>query len=199
MTEASGPTGLNGAGGPNEAGDTAGWPVAAPLTTRRLRLEPLRAGHAAEAFPVLADARLHTWTGERPPTRAEFEARLRRRSAGRSPDGTEGWLNWMLRLAPDGPLIGTVQATLRTSREGAGACGCTAELAWVVGTFAQGNGYAREAAHAIARWLRDRGTDTFTAHIRTGHTASESVARALGLSPTRTVVDGEIRWSGRAC
>lgn len=195
----------------------AGWPAAVPLTTRRLRLEPLRTAHAAEAFPVLVDERLYTWTGEVPLSPGQFEARLRRQSAGRSPGGMEGWLNWMLRLMPDGALVGTVQATLRRGAGDAAGCdpddgdsgdggegrdgglggGFSAELAWVTGHDHQRNGYAREGALAVARWLREQGAGTLVAHIRPGHTASEGVARALGLVPTKTVLDGETRWSTR--
>jgi hypothetical protein len=35
----------------------------------------------------------------------------------------------------------------------------------------------------------------FTAHIHPDHVASIGVARTLGLSPTSTVVDGEVRWA----
>jgi RimJ/RimL family protein N-acetyltransferase/catechol 2,3-dioxygenase-like lactoylglutathione lyase family enzyme len=172
----------------------ASWPVATPLTTTRLRLEPLRADHAQEAFPVLDDVRLHTWTGGAPCSLDQLEARYRRQSAGQSPDGTQGWLNWMLRRLPDGQLVGTVQATLH--RPAAGRL--TAELAWVVGSGCQGNGYAREGALAMAGWLHDHGVDTLIAHIHPDHAASAAVARALGLAPTDTVVDGEIRWTDGA-
>lgn len=186
-------------GGPGDAGEggaAAGapgpWPAAEPLDTARLRLEPLRVGHAAEAFPLFDDERLHSWIGGSPDSAEELERRYRRQSAGRSPDGTQGWLNWMLRRRSDGHLVGTVQATLL--RPAAGRL--TAELAWIVGTGHQGNGYAREAAAAMRVWLAERGVDTFLAHVHPDHEASAAVARALGLTPTDTVVDGEVRWRG---
>ncbi|MGW4300488.1 GNAT family N-acetyltransferase [Streptomyces sp. NPDC004646] len=86
------------------------WPAAAPLTTPRLRLEPLRVEHAREAFAFLDDARLHTWTGGTPDTLAELEARYARQAAGHSPDGVQGWLNWLLRRRADARLVGTVSA-----------------------------------------------------------------------------------------
>ncbi|WP_314175393.1 GNAT family N-acetyltransferase [Streptomyces winkii] len=179
---------------------TPSWPAAAPITTARLRLEPLRAEHAPEAFELLDDVRLHTWTGGSPRTPEQLDALYRRQSAGRSPDGTQGWLNWMLRRLADGRLVGTVQATLdRTAGGGTAEAGptarLTAQLAWVVGTEHQGRGYAREGASAMARWLRGQGVDAFTAHIHPEHRASAAVARAVGLAPTDTVVEGEIRWS----
>ena len=162
------------------------------MATVRLRLEPLSVEHAREAFPVFDDVRLHVWTGGSPCSLEQLEARYRRQSAGQSPDGTRGWLNWMLRRVSDGRLVGTVQATLnRPAAPGR----LEAELAWVVGFDHQGNGYGREGALAMARWLRAHGVDGLAAHIHPGHRASIGIARALGLIATDTVVDGEVRWS----
>lgn len=172
---------------------TASWPRAEPLATTRLRLEPLRAGHAEEAFAMLNDERLHRWTGDRPaPSIDQLADRYRRQSAGRSADGTRGWLNWMLRRDADGQLVGTVQATLHRPVPAR----LEAELAWVVGTEHQGNGYGREAAQAMVSSLRGHGVGIFAAHVHPEHTASNRIARALGLTPTDTVVGGELRWSG---
>jgi RimJ/RimL family protein N-acetyltransferase len=63
-----------------------------------------------------------------------------------------------------------------------------------VATPQQRRGYAREAAGAMVTWLRDCGVDRFVAHVHPEHRASIGVARALGLTPTATIVDGEIRW-----
>jgi RimJ/RimL family protein N-acetyltransferase len=93
----------------------------------------------------------------------------------------------MLRRRHGGELIGTVQATVT---------GTAAELAWVVAVPHQGAGYAREAATAVRNWLRDGGVLDVVAHVHPEHAASAAVARALGLAPTNTVVDGEIRWAG---
>jgi RimJ/RimL family protein N-acetyltransferase len=112
-------------------------------------------------------------------------ARLRRQVAGASPDGGQGWLNWVLRIA-DGPAVGTLQATVT---------GSSAELAWVVGTAHQGRGYAGEAAVAVRDWLRSQGIEEFTAHIHPDHAASAGVARRLGLVPTAARQDGEVRWA----
>jgi hypothetical protein len=72
---------------------TAPWPRAEALTTRRLALEPLRPEHARELAPVLDDPALHTFTGGEPASEAELYARYVRQAEGRSPDGTQGWLN----------------------------------------------------------------------------------------------------------
>lgn len=170
---------------------TTSWPVAAPAATVRLRLEPLRVEHAPEAVSVFDDVRLHAWTGGSPCSLKQLEAQYLRQSAGQSADGTRGWLNWMLRRVSDGQLVGTVQATLyRTA-----GCRLEAELAWVIGSDYQGNGYGREGALAMSCWLRAHGVDRLVAHIHPGHDASMGIARALGLAATDTVSDGEVRWS----
>ncbi|MEW2619818.1 GNAT family N-acetyltransferase [Streptomyces sp. NPDC048106] len=179
------------------------WPSATPVGTARLRLEPLRAGHAPEAFALFDDVRLHRWTGGAPDTLEQLDARYRRQSAGHSPDGRHGWLNWMLRRLTDGRLVGTVQATLSrpdpvpATRRDPGAGAAEAELAWVIGVAHQGEGYGREGALAMAAWLRAHGVDRLTAHIHPGHEASMGIARALDLRATDRSTDGEVLWTGR--
>jgi len=170
---------------------TTGWSPAAPLHTARLDLEPLRVDHAGEAAVAFDDVSLHTFTGGQPATAEELRRRYARQVVGHSPDGTEDWLNWMLRVRTSGRLAGTVQATVH--RDDAGL---VAEVAWVVVTTHQGQGLAGEAARAMAGWLREQGVDRLVAHVHPGHSASGGVARALGLRPTGTVVDGEVRWAG---
>ncbi|MCC2308771.1 GNAT family N-acetyltransferase [Cellulomonas chengniuliangii] len=173
----------------------ATWPPAATLRSSRLVLEPLRPEHATEAFVIFDDARLHAYTGGRPATAEELDDRFTRQSVGRSPDGSQGWLNWMLRRHDTHRLVGTVQATL-SHAEHTEHAEVRAELAWVVATHEQGHGYAREAAITVADWLRGQGVSSLLADVHPGHHASAGVARAVGLQPTPTVVDGEVRWAG---
>jgi RimJ/RimL family protein N-acetyltransferase len=170
---------------------TARWPRAQPLTTRRLVLEPLRPDHARELAPVRADRALHAFTGDEPSSEAELRERFARQAAGQSPDGTQGWLNWVARdLATRAP-VGTVQATISEDDDGR-----SAQLAWVVATNRQGEGLATEAAGAAMDWLRGRGVTRFVAHVHPDHAASGAVARHLGLAPTDETHAGEVRWVG---
>ena len=164
-----------------------------PLSSARLDLEPLAVEHAAEAAPLFADERLHTWTGGSPADEDELRRRYGRQVAGRSPDGRQVWLNWMLRDRRTGRLVGTVQATVAVDERSDRP---TADLAWVVGTAHQGRGYAREGAAAMTDWLRTRGVNRLRASVHPEHSASIAVARALGLVATATTVDGEVRWAG---
>ncbi|SFO20088.1 Protein N-acetyltransferase, RimJ/RimL family [Geodermatophilus obscurus] len=168
-----------------------GWPVADVVVTPRLRLEPLTTAHTVELHPVLADPALYAFTGGAPPTRGELRARHERQAAGISPDGAEGWLNWVLRLRDTGAVAGFVQATV--SRDGDVL---VADLAWLVGTASHGRGLASEAARAVVAELRGHGVGRFGAWVHPGHAASGAVARRCGLTPTGEVRDGEVRWTG---
>ena len=166
-------------------------PTAPSLDSERLHLEPLAVEHADEMFAVLDEPDLHVFTGGRPATLKELRTRYERLVVGHSHDGSERWLNWVVRRRDDGSAVGTVQATV-TKQDGT----LTAEIAWVIGTGHQRQGFAREAALAMVGWLRDNGVTTVVAHVHPLHEASKAVARALGLTATDAVVDGEVRWQG---
>ena len=154
-----------------------------PLTSERLRLEPLTVDHAPAMVAVLADPSIYEFTGGSPPTLSELSERYARQSAGRSPDGSEQWLNWVVVL--DDQPVGYVQATV---------VGAEAEIAWVVSPAHQGRGLATEAATAMVDWLASAGITCLVAHIHPDHAASAHVCARLGLRPTDVVEGGEVRW-----
>jgi RimJ/RimL family protein N-acetyltransferase len=168
------------------------WPTAQAIEARRIVLEPLRVEHSEETFAVLDDPRLHRYISGSPLTRTQLRERYARLSAGRSPDGRHGWLNWIVRERMSGAAIGHVQATL--SRPPQDATDIVAELAWTIGHAHQGNGYATEAAIAMAGWLQTQGVARLAAHIHPEHEASAKVAGALGLEATARRRDFEVRW-----
>jgi len=167
------------------------WPETPMLHGSRLRLEPLRVDHAEEMAPLLDDPGLHRFIGGRPASLPELRDRYRRQVLGHSPDGSQRWLNWVVRTSADGQAIGTVQATVARDNDG-----LVAEVAWVTATAYQAQGYASEAADVMATWLRTQGVNTVVAHIHPDHRASGSVAAAIGLSPTTTLKEGEVCWEG---
>ena len=150
-------------------------------------LEPLEPSHADEMVAVLDDPELHRYVGGRPATLPELRERYERQARGRSADGTQRWLNWIVRERDTGAAAGYVQATVVVASG-------VADVAWVVGRRFQGREYAGEAAGAMTAWLRAAGVATVTAHIDPEHAASQAVARAIGLAPTTVTVDGETRW-----
>ncbi len=158
--------------------------LGAALTTRRLRLDPLRTTDAAEMVGVLADPSLYAVTGGEPPTLEQLAERYAAQVAG-DPTGRSRWLNWIVRH--DGIAVGYVQATVHAEY---------ADVAWVIGVPWQGQGLASEAAAGMLAQLVDGGVLSIRAHIRPGHHASEAVAARLGLHATpRLDADGERLWS----
>jgi RimJ/RimL family protein N-acetyltransferase len=158
---------------------------AAPIETTRLRLDPLHPEDTDDLFPLLDDPGLYTYIGGTPRTRAELEEWIRFVAPGRSPAGDEIWCNWVVRRRADDRIIGTAQATI---------VGDEASLAWVIGTDFQGEGYAKEAAIAVASWIRGQGVARLRAAIHPDHAASGAVARSIGLEPTEELDEGEVVW-----
>ncbi len=85
-----------------------------PLLTPVCRLEPQMASHAEELFPVLCDPAIYEFEGEPPPSLERLRAGLLRNEGRVSPDGTEKWLNWVVRRT-DGEVTGYIQATVLQS------------------------------------------------------------------------------------
>lgn len=161
----------------------------ARIPTERLELWPLGREHAVDLSSVLSDASLYEYTHDVPPASlSDLRATYAYLETRRSPDGTELWLNWVLRERATGMTIGYVQATV-SSRH--------ADLAWVVGTPWQRRGYAAEAAHALVQWLQSAGIKVCRAKIHPAHTASQRVAASAGLVRTHETVDGEDVWVRR--
>ena len=81
------------------------------LTATTLTLEPQLPAHAEAMFAVLSDLANYRFGSTPPVSMDGLRHRFERLASGRSPDGREHWLNWVIRL-PDGPLAGYVQATI---------------------------------------------------------------------------------------
>jgi RimJ/RimL family protein N-acetyltransferase len=162
--------------------------TAADLATKRLRLTPLSVEDAETMVVVLDDERLHEFIGGTPPTLPELRSRYWTMVAG-SGNPMEIWLNWIVRLRSSLEPIGTVQATLIN-----GGTGWAAHIAWVIGVPWQGQGYATEAAGALASWLLERGASVLLATIHPDHVVSGKVAARIGLLRTSEEIDGELVW-----
>jgi RimJ/RimL family protein N-acetyltransferase len=165
------------------------WPDAVTLESPHLLLLPLAINDAVELAPLLDDVVLHEFTGGSPATEAELLARFKRQVAGFSTDRTERWLNWVVRLRSPSVAIGLMQSTVTASDDG-----FQAALAWVIAPGYQGRGYAQEAAAALKDWVVSAGATSLVAFVHPEHTASEVVARSIGLRPSSDRVDGEVVW-----
>ncbi len=109
------------------------------LTTQDLTLEPQLALHAEAMFEVLRDPQLYLFEHAPPDSVDALRARYARLESRQSADGSELWLNWVVRLA-GGPLIGYVQATVMRD---------ASYVAYVFGSAWWGRGYATRATRAM--------------------------------------------------
>ena len=173
--------------------DLPAVPADLALRTGRLRLDPVTRADADELRDLHADPELLRHPGRPRHLDAGLETWLEAQETRTSPTGTALWLTWLLRPAAGGAALGQAQATVV-----AGEGGPQAELSWLLSRRAQGQGYATEAARAVAAWLGERlDVRRLHAHIAPGNAASERVAERLGLAPGSEVLDGERLWSGR--
>ena len=107
------------------------------ISGRAVTLAPLRAEHSDELAGLLDDGYVRESLG------VEDLDGLRRRFARwesrRSPDGTEAWLNWIVRRSTDGVPLGWAQATVR---------GTAAGVAYALLPAERGHGAASDALRA---------------------------------------------------
>jgi RimJ/RimL family protein N-acetyltransferase len=157
------------------------------LVTDRLSLAPLTVEDCTAMLAVYADPAMYEFTGGSPPTADELRDRYTRLVVGWNHDRTTRWSNWIVRLGGEGPVVGTVQASIADDWS-------WAAVAWEIAVVHQGMGYAQEAARAVVEWLIERGVTKVEASIHPDHVASARVARACGLSKTDELDDGEVVW-----
>jgi RimJ/RimL family protein N-acetyltransferase len=156
------------------------------LKTPRLVLEPLAEHHADVMFGVLSDPTIYEHLDyEAPPSLEHLRDVYRKLAVGHSPDGQEGWLNWIVMHPQRGP-IGVVQSTVMPAQR----------AAWVAYVLAQphrGFGFAGEAAAAMVDHLIDAlGVTTLLAMIEDANAPSRRLLVKLGFDPADA--DQQARW-----
>ncbi len=110
------------------------------LATARLVLEPLVAGHAGEMFDALGDPAIYEYENSSPDSLEWLRAYYRKLESRQSADGTQYWLNWVVRR-PGERAMGFVQATVYA--------GSWADVAYIFSSAHWGKGYASEAVAAM--------------------------------------------------
>jgi RimJ/RimL family protein N-acetyltransferase len=137
-------------------------------------LEPQVPAHAAALFAVLDDAEVFRYIDAvyRPASELALRERLARLESRRSPDGTEHWLNWVVRNDA-GIAVGYVQATVFPSG--------SAEVAYVIGRRYWRMGYASAAVSAmLLELLGEYGVSRATATLDRDNAASVALLTRLG-------------------
>ena len=118
------------------------------LRTARLVLEPQLATHADEMFAVLSDPAIYEFENEPPVSLDWLRTRFARLESRESGDGSERWLNWVVR-GEGGGLIGYVQATVPVAVTAAVPANGRAFIAYELASAHWGHGYGPEAVSAM--------------------------------------------------
>ena len=146
------------------------------LRTPDLTLEPQLAAHADEMFVVLSDPAIYEHENDPPVSVEWLRARFGRLESRQSPDGTELWLNWVIRAA-DGPLVGYTQATVNAD-DGSAA------IAYVFGSAYWGRGLATQATAAMIGELAvNYQVNRFVAVLKRANHRSRRLLERLGFAP----------------
>lgn len=142
------------------------------LHTALCTLEPQVEAHAAEMFEVLSDPAIYEFENVPPPSVERLAAGYRLRESRLSPDGSERWLNWIVRL-PNQQAAGYVQATVLAS----GASYVAYEFA--SRHWRQGIGSASVSA-MLVELARSYDVHTFVAVLKTANHRSMGLLHHLG-------------------
>jgi RimJ/RimL family protein N-acetyltransferase len=149
-------------------------PDLAPIRADGLTLEPQTAAHAEEMFVVLSDPAIYEYENQPPRSLEWLRERFARLESRCSADGSEQWLNWVIRL-PGSELAGYVQATVQ--RDG------RAGIAYELSSAYWGRGLARRAVQAMIAELAERyHVHTLTAVLKRANRRSLRLLERLGFS-----------------
>ncbi len=129
--------------------------------------------HADELFSVLIDPALYQYLDETPPASPQHLRKKLARSEGRkSPDGSEHWLNWVVR-DESGRMAGYVQTTIKANHE--------AHIAYVIGSTFWGRGLAQSAVRQMLDGVaNDFGVTHFFVNAEQDNWRSIALAKRLG-------------------
>lgn len=135
-------------------------------------LEPQVEAHAPEMFEVLGDPAIYGFENAPPESLPALARRYRALESRGSPDGSEQWLNWVVRL-PGGSLAGYVQATVLPTG--------VAFVAYELGSRHWRQGIGSSAVRAMLGELAGAyGVETFVAVLKAVNHRSEGLLRSLG-------------------
>ena len=155
------------------------------LTASHCILEPLVAAHAHEMFPVLSDPAIYEFENLPPISEEWLTERYQRLESRSSGDGTERWLNWVIRL-PSGKLAGFVQATVLPDQ--------TSFVAYELNSLYWRQGIGSSAVGEVLRELQENyGVKIFVAVLKAKNYRSEGMLRKLGFVQAREEEEARYR------
>jgi RimJ/RimL family protein N-acetyltransferase len=154
------------------------------IKAARIELEPQVVSHAEEMFEVLSDPAIYEYENEPPRSLEWLRERFRKLETRRSADGTQRWLNWVIRV-PGSGLIGYVQATVYPDGRAA--------IAYELASRHWGRGFASEAVRAMSEGLStDYGVGRLTAVFKQANHRSQRLLERLGFSAASAALHTEL-------
>jgi RimJ/RimL family protein N-acetyltransferase len=149
------------------------------IVAEGMTLEPQVASHAPAMFELLSDDAIYEYENEPPASLDALRSRFERLESRRSPDGSQQWLNWVIRLRSgdgSGDLAGYVQATVHADGRAA--------VAYVLGSRYWGRGIATEAVRLMMGELAaQHGATRFIAILKSVNKRSYRLLERLGFAP----------------
>ena len=144
------------------------------LHTAICTLEPQVVAHAAEMFAVLSDPAIYEFENAPPISEEWLAERFARLEARESRDGTQAWLNWVVRSHQGAPM-GFVQATIFSDHR--------AGIAYQFASEFWGQGFASEAVGAmIVELVSHYEVTTLSAVLKGANQRSMRLLQRLGFS-----------------
>ena len=155
------------------------------IESPRLTLEPQCAAHAEVMFEVLSDPAIYEHENAPPKSLQWLRERYATLETRRSGDGSELWLNWVLRERSASTLIGYVQATVHADGH--------ALVAYELGSTHWGRGLGSEAVTALIDELGSQyGAHTVLAIFKRSNRRSRRLLEGLGFASPD--LDEALRW-----
>lgn len=170
----------------NDDGVAPGQPRG--FTTPRLRAETLALKHADSLYPILAaDFELYRHIPTEAPASLEtVKTRFENLLVGRSADGAEKWLNWVLFGKECDSIVGTLEATVREHE-------CCALIAYFIFKGHRRQGLGAEAVLSLVTWLFDThaSVESVKAYVDEHNQPSLGLVRKAGFRHIETLKDAD--------
>lgn len=131
-------------------------------------------GHASELFEIMSDPLLYQYIDvvHRPASSDALRERIERNTTGKSPDGSQAWLAWVIK-SDLGNIVGYLTATIHQDGD--------AHIAYGVGSQFWGKGYAKSAMQQLLPLLSSHyALRRFCIIAERRNTRSVSLALSLG-------------------
>jgi ribosomal-protein-alanine N-acetyltransferase len=142
------------------------------LETERLQLQPLTETDAAELFPLMDDPEVMAYRDMPEIDDPDLVAEIVKAQVAGMTDGHA--IHWSIRAIDDGGFVGCCDLTEIDRRHK------RAEVGFMLGRGAWGQGYALEAMQAVVAYAATSGLRRLTARTHLGNRRSESVLEKLG-------------------